>query len=70
MKSKAKRSAISAAAAPSVIADRDAEPGEADRLTHIATAAYYKAESRGFMPGQELDDWLEAEAEFEERQDY
>jgi hypothetical protein len=24
---------------------------------------YYKAESRGFEPGRELDDWLEAEQE-------
>ena len=32
-------------------------------LDFIATAAYYKAEARGFMPGQELDDWLEAESE-------
>lgn len=27
----------------------------------IALAAYYKAEKRGFSPGQELNDWLEAE---------
>ena len=35
-----------------------------DRLIHIATAAYYKAEARGFLPGKELDDWLDAEATF------
>ena len=29
----------------------------------IAEAAYYKAEKRGFYPGYELRDWLEAEAE-------
>lgn len=29
----------------------------------IAAAAYYKAEKRGFEPGHELLDWLEAEAE-------
>jgi hypothetical protein len=29
----------------------------------IALAAYYKAENRGFFPGQELNDWLEAEHE-------
>jgi len=29
----------------------------------IATAAYYRAEKRGFTPGAELDDWLEAERE-------
>ena len=27
----------------------------------IALAAYYKAEKRGFAPGHELNDWLEAE---------
>jgi hypothetical protein len=37
-----------------------------ERLEYIATAAYYKAASRGFVPGEELADWLEAEAEFEE----
>ena len=29
----------------------------------IAEAAYYRAERRGFAPGQEMDDWLAAEAE-------
>ena len=28
----------------------------------IAEAAYYSAEKRGFEPGHELEDWLEAEA--------
>jgi hypothetical protein len=31
----------------------------------IAEAAYYKAEQRGFMPGYEVADWLEAEREVE-----
>lgn len=31
--------------------------------TKIAEIAYYKAESRGFAPGYELNDWLEAEQE-------
>jgi hypothetical protein len=30
----------------------------------IAERAYYKAESRNFEPGHEMDDWLEAEQEF------
>ena len=34
-----------------------------DRDAEIAELAYYKAESRGFEPGYELDDWLEAERE-------
>ena len=29
----------------------------------VATAAYYRAEKRGFEPGHELDDWYEAERE-------
>jgi hypothetical protein len=29
----------------------------------VAELAYFKAESRGFIPGYELDDWLEAEQE-------
>jgi hypothetical protein len=35
-----------------------------DRECKIAELAYYKAESRGFAPGNELEDWLEAEREF------
>jgi Protein of unknown function (DUF2934) len=34
---------------------------ERDRL--IAQAAYFRAEKRGFAPGYELQDWVEAEAE-------
>ena len=29
--------------------------------SRIATAAYYRAEQRGFEPGHELEDWLHAE---------
>ena len=32
------------------------------RQAMIAEAAYYRAEKRGFAPGHDLDDWLEAEA--------
>jgi hypothetical protein len=31
------------------------------RQAMIAVAAYFLAESRGFIPGRELDDWLAAE---------
>ncbi|HEY5757734.1 MAG TPA: DUF2934 domain-containing protein [Steroidobacter sp.] len=37
------------------------EPMPEDVGGMIATAAYYLAASRNFMPGHELDDWLEAE---------
>lgn len=35
-----------------------------DQAARIAELAYFKAESRGFEPGEELTDWLEAEAEY------
>jgi hypothetical protein len=35
-----------------------------DRDARIAEIAYCKAENRGFGPGHELEDWLEAEQEF------
>lgn len=31
----------------------------------IAEAAYYHAERRGFEPGNEMSDWLQAEADVE-----
>jgi hypothetical protein len=33
------------------------------RQEAIAKAAYYKAERRGFAPGFEMQDWLDAERE-------
>lgn len=33
----------------------------------ICTAAYFRAEQRGFCGGDSLDDWLAAEAEVDER---
>lgn len=29
----------------------------------ISEAAYYRAKQRGFTPGHELEDWIQAEAE-------
>jgi len=37
------------------------EARSAARHSRIALAAYLLAESRGFEPGWELDDWLKAE---------
>ena len=37
--------------------------GPIDRDAKVAELAYYKAESRGFEPGYELEDWLAAEGE-------
>jgi hypothetical protein len=39
--------------------------GPTERHDRIAEAAYLRAQHRGFLPGCELQDWLEAEAEVE-----
>lgn len=36
-----------------------------DRQQRIATAAYYRAERRGFNNGDEIQDWLEAEKDMD-----
>ena len=46
-------------ACPGTAASLSAE--ERERL--VAQAAYFRAEKRGFAPGCELQDWVEAEAE-------
>ena len=33
----------------------------------IAEAAYYRAKQRGFQPGHELEDWVQAESEVMQR---
>lgn len=45
---------------------RDAPPvfdSAEERHRLIAEAAYYRALARGFTPGGEVDDWVQAEAE-------
>ena len=39
----------------------DVSPDELRKL--ISEAAYYRAKQRGFAPGHELEDWIQAEAE-------
>jgi hypothetical protein len=38
-----------------------------ERLRHISEAAYYLAERRGFAPGFEHDDWVQAESDVSEK---
>jgi len=38
-----------------------------EREAAIAEAAYFRSERRGFAPGHELEDWLAAEAEVNQR---
>ena len=42
-------------------------PSAAELYELIAEAAYFRAQKRGFMPGLEADDWVQAEAEVMER---
>jgi hypothetical protein len=37
------------------------------REASIAELAYFRALNRGFEPGHEVEDWLEAEAEYDKR---
>jgi hypothetical protein len=39
------------------------EPSRDDVRRQIAEAAYLRAKQRGFEPGRELEDWIEAESE-------
>ena len=46
-------------------AEKSNESNSFERQRRIAEAAYYKAERRGFTPGQEERDWLDAEKEID-----
>ena len=41
----------------------EAETRVVDHQVKVALAAYFIAQRRGFEPGHELDDWLQAEAQ-------
>ena len=41
----------------------EAEHRGSERHEMIATAAYFRAQQRGFEPGHELEDWFAAESE-------
>jgi hypothetical protein len=38
-----------------------------DRHASIAQAAYFRSQHRGFEPGYEIEDWLAAEVEVDQR---
>jgi Protein of unknown function (DUF2934) len=40
-----------------------AQTSSEDTRRQIAEAAYFRAKERGFEPGHELEDWIEAESE-------
>lgn len=43
----------------------DSSNYECPREQMIAEAAYFRAEQRGFAPGNEMSDWLQAEVDVE-----
>ena len=45
-------------------AQNDGKTAEQIKYQTISLIAYYKAMRRGFEPGHELDDWIEAENEY------
>lgn len=50
-------------AAPVAGIDSKYKLSDEDIHSRIAVSAYYKAEARGYEPGHEVQDWLDAEAE-------
>lgn len=66
--SRAKGLEVQTEAHPMVFEDDSAiAPQADDRFGMIVEAAYFRAERRSFSPGNELQDWLEAETEVDER---
>ena len=63
----ADRSATVAVKAKQAVVENRPTPGQGisaeERERFVAQAAYFRAEKRGFAPGYELQDWVEAEAE-------
>lgn len=67
IRSAASKTAAAAAMTRTTLKPRPARPavnGE-DRCRMIAEAAYFRAEQRGFAPGDELSDWLAAEIDID-----
>ena len=58
-----KRTSEQRAAAGGITSNGRAEMSPDETRQRIAEAAYYRAKQRGFEPGRELEDWIEAESE-------
>ncbi|MDO9601072.1 MAG: DUF2934 domain-containing protein [Rhodocyclaceae bacterium] len=68
MRSVTPKGKIGGKAVPSEVMTSKVKPELKDEcFDSIATGAYYRAESRGFTSGRELDDWLQAESELNQR---
>ena len=67
LKSTTAKRKITSSAPVTIIADGVPSSKVDSRNSWIANTAYLKAATRGFLPGHELDDWLEAESEYATR---
>ncbi len=67
MKSGAMRRQASLSAQPRLVESNATDAIAVDRTAWIASRAYLKAGGRAFEPGHEIEDWLEAEAEYEQK---
>ncbi|MGZ8270829.1 MAG: DUF2934 domain-containing protein [Methylophilus sp.] len=48
-----------------LVGEKTEEAWDEEVRSRIAERAYYKAEARGYEPGHEIQDWIEAEAEIQ-----
>ena len=64
-KSKSKKGPGAAQAHPSKKVESMSGNNDCPLEQIIAEAAYFRAEQRGFAPGHEISDWLQAEADVE-----
>jgi hypothetical protein len=60
-KSPTRKTAGKSSSRPSASSPTGPSPAEREQL--VRTAAYFRAQRRGFEPGYEWEDWLAAEAE-------
>lgn len=58
-----KRTSEQRAAGVGITSNVRADMSPEETRQRIAEAAYYRAKQRGFEPGRELEDWIEAESE-------
>ena len=65
--SSAPQSQRPAATAKTVLSDAQTTLSNEEIYRMIAETAYFKAKARGFEPGGEIQDWIEAETEIRHR---
>jgi hypothetical protein len=59
----APRKGVSEQRAEPLASELRSPPSQEEIRALIAEAAYHRARKRGFAPGHELEDWVEAEAQ-------